>query len=67
MSDLKEFGVYLAYLCEGLGHAERHSRLRDYCSGLMLPIARKSVEPLAAYAAPTHVGAKHQALHHFVA
>ena len=33
----------------------------------MLPIARKSVEPLAAHADPRHVPAKHQALHHFVA
>jgi SRSO17 transposase len=41
--------------------------LMDYCRGLMLPIDRKSVEPLAAYADPMHVGAKHQALHHFVA
>jgi len=33
----------------------------------MLPIERKSVEPLAAHADPRNVRAKHQALHHFVA
>lgn len=33
----------------------------------MLPISRKSVEPLAACSDPLHVGAKHQSLHHFVA
>jgi len=33
----------------------------------MLPIARKSVEPLAAHIDPMHVRAKHQSLHHFVA
>jgi SRSO17 transposase len=33
----------------------------------MLPIQRKSVEPLAAHADPLNVPAKHQALHHFVA
>ena len=41
--------------------------MRDYCQGLMLPIARKSVEPLAAHTDPMRVGAKHQSLHHFVA
>jgi SRSO17 transposase len=50
-----------------LGHADRHQSLLDYCSGLMLPIGRKSVEPLAAHADPTNVAAKHQSLHHFVA
>ena len=32
----------------------------------MLPIARKSVEPLAAHTDPLHVYAKHQSLHHLV-
>jgi hypothetical protein len=67
MSDLTELGVYLSFLCEGLGHVDRHGSLREYCSGLMLPMERKSIEPLAACAAPWQVGAKHQALHHFVA
>jgi SRSO17 transposase len=33
----------------------------------MLPIDRKSVEPLAAHTDPLHVRAKHQSLHHLVA
>lgn len=33
----------------------------------MLPIARKSVEPIAAHIEPIHVRARHQSLHHFVA
>lgn len=33
----------------------------------MLPIERKSVEPLAAHMDPLHVRSKHQSLHHFVA
>ena len=57
----------MAHLCDGLGYATRHQSLLDYCGGLMLPIERKSVEPLAAHADPRNVGAKHQALHHFVA
>ena len=33
----------------------------------MLPIQRKSIEPLAAHTDPLRVAAKHQLLHHFVA
>jgi SRSO17 transposase len=67
MPRLSEFDRYLAYLCEALGHADRYAGFVDYSRGLMLPIARKSVEPLAAHTDPWHVSAKHQSLHHFVA
>ncbi|MDQ1817649.1 IS701 family transposase [Massilia sp. CCM 9210] len=67
MSDLAELDEYLEHLCAALGHADRRVSLRDYCQGLMLPIARKSIEPLAAHTDPMHVCAKHQSLHHFVA
>ena len=40
---------------------------RGYCTGLMLPLPRKSVEPMAARVDPMHASARHQALHHFVA
>lgn len=50
-----------------LGHADRRTGLMNYCWGLMLPIKRKRVEPLAASMDPLHVQAKHQSLHHFVA
>lgn len=33
----------------------------------MLPLTRKSVEPMAAGVDPLHASARHQALHHFVA
>ncbi len=33
----------------------------------MLPLERKSVEPLAAHLDPLRTRARHQALHHFVA
>jgi len=62
-----ELDRYVASLCEALGHADRHEGLADYCRGLMLPIERKSVEPLAAHVDPYRVSAKHQSLHHFVA
>lgn len=54
-------------LCEALGHADPEAGLKDYCRGLLLPLERKSVEPLAAHVDPQHVRAGHQALHHFVA
>jgi SRSO17 transposase len=67
MADIAEFDRYMTQLCEGLEYPSRHQSLLEYCSGLMLPIQRKSVEPLAAHADPLNVPAKHQSLHHFVA
>lgn len=67
MGDLADLDEYLEHLCASLGHSDRRISLKDYCRGLMLPIARKSVEPLAAHTDPMHVRAKHQSLHHFVA
>jgi SRSO17 transposase len=63
----QRFEKYLGYLSEGLGHADRRGGLKGYCTGLMLPLERKSVEPLAASVDPEHVSATHQSLHHFVA
>lgn len=63
----EELERYLERLAGVLGHADRRTGLMDYCRGLMLPIKRKSVEPLAAHVDPLHVQAKHQSLHHFVA
>jgi SRSO17 transposase len=62
-----ELDGYLDRLAGVLGHADRRAGLMDYCRGLMLPIKRKSIEPLAAHVDPLHVQAKHQSLHHFVA
>jgi SRSO17 transposase len=67
MSAAERFDHYLEHLSAGLGHADRHAGLRDYCTGLMLPLSRKSVEPMAARVDPMHASARHQALHHFVA
>ena len=67
MGPMTEFEQYLEHLCEALHRVERNLGLKDYCRGLMRPIARKSVEPLAACSDPLHVAAKHQSLHHFVA
>ena len=40
--------------------------MRDYCTGLLMPCERKSVEPMAAVVAPSRVSAEHQSLLHFV-
>lgn len=60
------FAAYVEQLGRVLGHADRREPLHDYCLGLLLPIARKSVEPMAAVTAPAQVAAKHQSLLHFV-
>lgn len=67
MADLAEFERYMNHLCELLGHADRRAAFLDYSRGLMLPIERKSVEPLAAHTDPDRVSGKHQSLHHMVA
>jgi SRSO17 transposase len=58
---------YLSRLAAVLGHADRKERSFGYCTGLLLPGERKSVEPMAARLDPAHVPSLHQALHHFVA
>ena len=67
MEAFNEFEQYLSHLAQGLGHADRHAGLGGYCTGLMLPLSRKSVEPMAARMDPLHASAKHQSMHHFVA
>ena len=67
MPKLAEFERYINQLCEALGHQDRHAGFADYSRGLMLPIERKSVEPLAAHTDPLHVSSQHQSLHHLVA
>jgi SRSO17 transposase len=61
------FAAYLDEVSAVLGHASRAAAARAYCTGLLLPGARKSVEPMAARIEPARVGARHQSLHHVVA
>src|SRR3954462_5905393 len=61
------FQAYINALSEEIGHADRIDPLRSYCTGLLLPGERKSIEPMAARLDPRHVQAIHQSLHHFVA
>lgn len=58
----------MSYLAEGLVHADRRAGLESYRTGMMLPLSRKSIEPMAARVDPLHASARHQSLqlHHFV-
>src|SRR3954463_11995835 len=58
--------AYLARLAEVLGHADRRERIVGYCTGLLLPGERKSVEPMAARLDPAPVSSLPQALPHFL-
>jgi SRSO17 transposase len=60
------FSSYVEGLASVIGHADRVNPLRDYCTGLMMPCERKSVEPMAAVTAPARTAAQHQSLLHFV-
>ena len=60
------FETYLDGLAAVIGHRDRHGPLRMYCTGLLLPGERKSVEPLAARLQPQRVSACHQSLLHFI-
>jgi len=63
----ERFENYLSMLSKELDHADRIRPFRDYLAGLLLQGERKSIEPIAARIDPTHVCAKHQSLHHFIA
>jgi SRSO17 transposase len=54
-------------LATAAGHQDRHTPLKDYCKGLLLPGERKSIEPMAARLNPRNVQATRQSLHHLVA
>ena len=62
----RRFASYLKGLASVIGHADRSGPLRDYCTGLVLPGERKSVEPMAVKTAPGRAAAQHQSLLHFV-
>src|SRR5713101_881302 len=63
----QRFAAYLDSLARAAGHLDRTVPLKSYCTGLLLPGERKSIEPMAARLAPDDVQRMHQSLHHFVA
>ncbi|MBC7927916.1 MAG: IS701 family transposase [Bryobacteraceae bacterium] len=54
-------------LANAAGHEDRHTPLKNYCKGLLLPGERKSIEPMAARLDPGNVEPMRQSLHHLVA
>ena len=66
-SQERRFAAYIESLANAAGHADRKVPLKNYCTGLLLPGERKSVEPMAARLAPDNVRRMHQSLHHLVA
>jgi SRSO17 transposase len=60
------FAQYVEGLVSVIGHADRAGPLRDYCTGLVMPVERKSVEPMAALTAPGRTSPQHQSLLHFI-
>lgn len=60
------YQAYMARLKEALGGTRAARHMGDYCAGLLMPLERKSVEPIAAASAPARCSAKHQSLLHFV-
>ena len=63
----KRFAAYLDRLAQAAGHLDRVVPLKSYCTGLLVPGERKSVEPMAARLCPDNVRQTHQSLHHVVA
>ena len=61
------FEAYCDKMVEALAHRDRRTPARWYLQGLMLPGARKSVEPMAARVHPEDVPSAHQSMHHLVA
>src|SRR5437870_10270688 len=60
------FTGYVEGLASVIGHKDREEPLLHYCTGLLMPCERKSVEPMAAITAPDRTAAQHQSLLHFI-
>ena len=65
----KRFAAYIEGLATAAGHEDRHTPLKNYCKGLLLPGERKSIEPMAARLDPDPKSTQRtrQSLHHLVA
>ena len=62
----KRFAAYIGDIAGVLGDPRRRGPMTSYCTGLLMPADRKSVEPMAAMTAPERTAAQHQSLLHFV-
>jgi SRSO17 transposase len=62
----RRFAEFTAGIAGTIGNRVRTRCLKEYCTGLLLPGERKSIEPIAAKIAPAQASAEHQSLLHFV-
>ena len=60
------FATHVEELASAICHADRVEPLEAYCIAQLLPGERKSVEPMAAIAAPERVSAQHLSMLHFI-
>ena len=58
---------YLDRLAHAVRHKDRQQPVKDSCTGLLLDVERKSIEPMAARLHPDRVQAARQSMHHLVA
>jgi SRSO17 transposase len=62
----RRFAAYVDQRASVMGHADRERPLWDYGTGLVMPLERKRVEPLAALTQPGQASAQPQSLRHVV-
>jgi len=65
-SEEQKFDEYVDALAAAMNHPQQKERLHGYCSGLLLPGERKSMEPIAAHLDPDRVQAMHHSVQHFI-
>lgn len=65
--DERRFEDYLDALADMLAHEQRIASLNGYCTGLLLPVERKTLETMAAHLAPERTLAMHHRLQNFIA
>src|ERR1019366_8850375 len=66
-SQQERFSTYLDGMTQAAGHADRIVPMQNYVKGLLLPLERKSVEPMAARLAPGNLRQMDQSLHPIMA
>jgi SRSO17 transposase len=62
MESEARFARYIEELAGVLRHADRNEPLKDYFTGLLITVERKSIEPMAAMVSPARASAAHQSL-----
>lgn len=64
--DERRFESYMDALAETLAHERRIGAVTGYCTGLLLPLGRKTMETMAAHLAPERTLAMQHRLQNFI-